>query len=390
MTIPESRPGSSGAATHLLEPSHLQRLIDVLRADGYCVIATTLRDGAIVHDEVSSVAELPAGWTDEQQPGVYRLRRRGDGALFGYAVGPTPWKRFLHPPLLRLWRVHRVDGRVELVPEDAAPPKYAFVGVRACDLTAIARLDDVLLDGPYVDASYRAVRGQALFVAVNCAEPGGTCFCESMGTGPRVGDGADLVLTEVVADGRHYFTARGETARGQELLSALECARATADEVDAGERAIADAPDRMGRTLRTDSLREAIYAQPEHPRWEHVAKRCLTCGNCTLSCPTCFCTTVEDATALAGSESERRRRWDTCFAVEFSYMYGGSVRLSTRSRYRQWLTHKLSTWHDQFGTFGCVGCGRCITWCPVGIDITVEAAAVRQRVSAGLGQSLTE
>jgi len=99
---------------------------------------------------------------------------------------------------------------------------------------------------------------------------------------------------------------------------------------------------------------------------------------------------VEDATALAGSESERRRRWDTCFAVEFSYMYGGSVRLSTRSRYRQWLTHKLSTWHDQFGTSGCVGCGRCITWCPVGIDITVEAAAVRQRVSAGLGQSLTE
>jgi len=390
MTVPESRPGASGTETHLLDPSHLQLLIDALRADGYRVIAPTRRDGAIVHDEVSSVGELPAGWTDEQQPGAYRLRQRGDGALFGYAVGPSPWKRFLHPPLLRLWRARRVNGRVELVPEDAPPPKYAFLGIRACDLAAIAKLDDVLLDGPYVDVTYRAVRGQALFVAVHCATPGGTCFCDSMGTGPRVGDGADLILTEVVASGRHFFVAQGATPRGRSLLAALGCPGATADDIEAAEHAIADAPDRMGRDLKTDGLRESIYAQPEHPRWEQVARRCLTCGSCTLSCPTCFCTTVEDATSLGGSESERRRRWDTCFAVEFSHMYGGSVRLSARSRYRQWLTHKLSTWHDQFGTSGCVGCGRCITWCPVGIDITAEAAAIRQRVSAGLGQSLTE
>ena len=96
-----------------------------------------------------------------------------------------------------------------------------------------------------------------------------------------------------------------------------------------------------------------------------------------MVCPTCFCTTVEDGTDLAGESAERTRRWDSCFTIDFSYVHGGSVRLRSRSRYRQWMTHKLATWIDQFGSSGCVGCGRCITWCPVAIDITEEVAAIR-------------
>ena len=109
-----------------------------------------------------------------------------------------------------------------------------------------------------------------------------------------------------------------------------------------------------------------------------MAERCLTCGNCTLVCPTCFCTNVEDVGDLTGDHAERWRVWDTCFSVDYSYIHGGSVRPSGRARYRQWLTHKLATWHDQFDSSGCVGCGRCITWCPVGIDITQEVAAIRE------------
>jgi Fe-S oxidoreductase len=102
-----------------------------------------------------------------------------------------------------------------------------------------------------------------------------------------------------------------------------------------------------------------------------------------MVCPTCFCATVEDATDLTGSATERRRVWDSCFSQEFSYIHGGSVRTSAGARYRQWITHKLATWHEQFGVSGCVGCGRCITWCPVGIDITAEARAVRQGDAQG-------
>jgi sulfhydrogenase subunit beta (sulfur reductase) len=113
-----------------------------------------------------------------------------------------------------------------------------------------------------------------------------------------------------------------------------------------------------------------------------VASRCLGCANCTLACPTCFCASVSDTTDLEGETAARVRRWDSCFTLDHSYIHGGSVRASLRARYRQWLTHKLASWIDQFGVSGCVGCGRCITWCPVGIDITEEVAAIRARDGA--------
>ena len=133
----------------------------------------------------------------------------------------------------------------------------------------------------------------------------------------------------------------------------------------------------MGRTMDTDGIKDLLYRNLEHPRWDDVAARCLAYGNCTLACPTCFCSSVEDGSDFAGDEAGRQRVWDSCFTLDHSYLHGGSVRVSTRSRYRQWMTHKLATWIDQFGTSGCVGCGRCITWCPVGIDITEEVAAIR-------------
>jgi ferredoxin len=132
----------------------------------------------------------------------------------------------------------------------------------------------------------------------------------------------------------------------------------------------------MGRSLDTADLPGLLARNLEHPRWEEVAKRCLSCGNCTLVCPTCFCSDVSDVSDVSGTV-ERQRRWASCFDLDHSYLHGGPVRLTTASRYRQWLTHKLSTWWDQFDESGCVGCGRCLTWCPVGIDLTEEAAAIR-------------
>jgi ferredoxin len=363
--------------TGVIQPESLDLLVTGLRARGFRVLGPTVRDGAIVYDDLESAADLPVGWTDVQEPGRYRLERREDDARFGYAVGPHSWKQFLLPPRVRLWRSRRAaDGTpvVEEAPVDDAP--LAFLGVRSCELHAIATQDRVFLGGRYVERDYAARREGAFVVAVNCFEPGGTCFCVSMGTGPRVEAGYDLALTEITS-GEHRFLAEAGTDRGAELLRELPRREATAEDAEAAEAAVAGAAERMGRELDPTDLRGLLARNLEHPRWDDVASRCLTCGNCTMVCPTCFCTAVEDSTDLTGEEAERVRVWDTCFSVDYAYIHGGSIRPSGRSRYRQWLTHKFGTWHDQFGTSGCVGCGRCITWCPVGIDVTEELTAIR-------------
>jgi ferredoxin len=382
MRGPDTLEAAPPGAPSFVDLAQFDALIAGLRARGYTVVGPTKRDSAIVYDELTSAADLPAGWTDEQAPGTYRLTRRPDAARFGFTVGPHAWKRFLHPSVLRLVSARRSGDGPALEPAGDSPPRYAFVGVRACELAAIERQDQVFLSGPFVDHHYEARRDEAFIVAVQCTKAGGTCFCASMGTGPHVRGRFDVSLTELPAWQPHGFVVVAGTKRGAELLGDVPHREATGEEIGAAEALVADAAAHMGRTLETDGLKDALLDHLEHPRWDDVASRCLTCGNCTMACPTCFCTTIDDTMSLAGDRAERWRKWDTCFSVEFSYMGGGSVRLSPRSRYRQWLTHKLANWHDQFGVSGCVGCGRCITWCPVGIDITVEARAIREAAGA--------
>jgi ferredoxin len=356
------------------------RLIDVLAARGYEVIGPTARQGAIVHEPVGSSADLPVGLTDEQEGGTYRLRQRGDGALFGFANGPQSWKRILHPPNVRLWRARRTGDGVEFEREDEEPPARAFLGVRSCDLHAIAILDNALMNIEHPDPGYVARRERIFIVALNCSTAGGTCFCVSMNTGPRVELPHDLVLTELLDDGDHRFLIEAGSERGAEVLAELRTSEAGEEERERAERVIERTAASMGRRMPVDDpaeLRDLLQDNLEHPRWDEVSERCLTCGNCTSVCPTCFCTDVDDVSDLSGETAERWRRWDSCFTVDFTYVHGGSVRPTNRARYRQWMTHKLSTWYDQFGTTGCVGCGRCITWCPVAIDITEEAAVIR-------------
>jgi sulfhydrogenase subunit beta (sulfur reductase) len=373
---------------HTLTVGGLDPLFEALRRRGYRLVGPTLREGAIVYDEIASAADLPVGWTDVQDGGMYRLERRQDQARFGYPVGPHSWKRFLFPAATRLWRAHRTaGGGFELESHPTETPRYAFIGVRGCDLHAIAVQDRVFLEGPHVDPTYKALRESAFVVAVNCGQAGGTCFCVSMKTGPRVTAGFDLALTEIIEAGRHEFIVETGTARGAEVLRDLEAngpAQPAAlcdgppDAAAAIDRTVARAEAQMGRTMDTTGIKELLYRNLEHPRWDQVAARCLTCANCTMVCPTCFCSSVEDTADLTGEHAERWRRWDSCFTMDHSYIHGGNVRNSPKSRYRQWMTHKLATWIDQFGTSGCVGCGRCITWCPVGIDITEEVRAIRE------------
>jgi len=362
----------------------LSEIVTVLRADGRRVIAPVVRDGAIVPAEVASADELPIGWTDDQDAGSYRLRRRADAARFGYAVGPQSWRRFLTPVRERLWQADRTGQGFVVDPDPAVEPPAAFLGVRPCELAALAVQDRVQFGAESVDGRYARRRADLLVIAVDCGTPAATCFCTSMGTGPRSGPGADLVLTEIL-DGEHRFLAVAGSDRGSELLAGVAHRPARSEDEAAAVHVTADAAARIRRRMDTDRLPELLADTLEHPRWDDVATRCLACANCTLVCPTCFCTDTEDVTDLTGDHAERWRRWDSCFSLDFSYVHGGTMRTSTRARYRQWLTHKLGTWWDQFGTSGCVGCGRCIAWCPVGIDLTAEVAALRVREPAGTG-----
>lgn len=361
-----------------LAAAQIGRLIDGLRRRGYQVTGPTLRDGAIVYDEISGIEDLPRGWSDEQEAGRYRLERRADQALFAYAVGPQSWKKFLHPAQVKLFAAEQKDGVFRILDTAQEPARrFAFLGVRACELAAIAVQDRVLTGGPFRDSIYGGRRDGAFLVAVQCTHSAATCFCASMGTGPEVRSGADITLTEVVENGESWFLADAESGRGRELLAELDGQPSNENDRAAAGEAVSAAARNQKRKMDTAGIRELLYDNFEHPRWDNVAERCLACANCTMVCPTCFCTTIEDVSDVSGEHAERWRQWDSCFTMNFSYIHGGSVRASGKARYRQWMTHKLASWIDQFGSSGCVGCGRCIAWCPVGIDITEEVEAIR-------------
>jgi sulfhydrogenase subunit beta (sulfur reductase) len=363
--------------------AELQAIIASLRAQGYSVLGPTVRGGAVVLAEVTGVDDLPRGWGDDQDAAVYRIHQRGDEALFGFAATAQSWKSVLFPSRELLWSADRDGEGFTVTPPASGSAKYALLGVRSCDLHAIRVQDRVLLGRAAIDPAYQARREQAFIIAVGCGHPGGTCFCVSMGTGPRPDSGFDLSLTELLDERGHRFVVTAGSARGSDLLATLPSSAATAGDLAAADAVIADSAARMGRVMDTDGIRDLLYDSAEHPRWDDVASRCLACTNCTLVCPTCFCTSVEDVSDLTGDHVASHRVWDSCFTSDFTHLPGGSVRGSTRSRYRQWMTHKLASWIDQFGTSGCVGCGRCITWCPAAIDITEEAAALRAPLAAG-------
>ena len=374
MATPTEKSGRYRLAAAGLEDLHR-----ALTAAGYRVIGPRVTGDAIVLGELKSASELPFGWGVSLSPGGYRLRKRHDSAAFGHSAGPGSWKQFLHPPREQLWSVSRTEDGLALDAKTASEQsgKLAFLGVRPCDLRAIQIQDQVLGAGAGHRSAYARRRAGVFIVVVNCTEPGEACFCTSMGTGPESGPGYDLLLTELATGADHDFVIEAGSADGLQILSQLPVEPVEAALAEHADAAVAAAAGRMGRSMQADDLRELLAGSHHAQRWEDVASRCLTCGNCTMACPTCFCTTVEDVTDFSGEHAERWQSWSSCFELDFSYLHGGPVRSSGVSRYRQWLTHKLGTWHDQFGSSGCVGCGRCIVWCPVGIDLTEEVAALR-------------
>jgi len=362
----------------IIDRNDFGSLLEALKKAGFQLTGPRIKSNAIVYDDIDSIADLPIGWIDEQDGGKYRLARDKNELLFGYVVGPQSWKKYLHPPRRMLYEVEKNGNKfIPSDPKTSGVKSRALIGVRSCELQAIAIQDKILLQGEHADTYYRAQREKLFILAVNCVRPGGTCFCTSMGTGPKATGGYDIALTEIKEGKKHYFLVDSGSPAGTKILKDIPTRQPEEAEIESGEKAIEKASRQMGRKVKTEDLAEICYRNFDHPHWEEITSRCLTCGNCTSVCPTCFCVNIEDTTSLDGATAQRWRRWDSCYNVDFSYIHGGSIRATETSRHRQWVMHKLAYWHDQFGTSGCVGCGRCITWCPVGIDITEEAGVLR-------------
>lgn len=359
-------------ALGFLARADLGRLIELVREDGRRLIGPTLAEGAVVYDEIRSVDDLPAGWGATQAPGRYRLERRGGERIFDYVIGPTAWKRFTFPPRIPITVARRDGSAVAFATVNPAPRPLAFLGVRACELAALGIQDRVLTGGPAVDADYAARRAAALVIAVECTTAAATCFCTSMGSGPEVRERFDVALTEL-DDG---FVVRAGTTNGAELATRLPLGPVSTERRAEAAAAVAATRRSIGDPVATEGLPARLLANLDNPHWAEVAERCLSCANCTLVCPTCFCTSVGQVSDLDGLDSTAERAWDSCFTSGFARVAGGNFRPRVQDRYRQWLTHKFATWWDQFGSSGCVGCGRCVTWCPVGIDVRDELYAI--------------
>jgi len=356
----------------VLPRGDFQRLLDALNAKGYRIVGPTVREGSVVWETISSVFELPIGWRDQQEPGRYRLEQTGSHEVFGVVHGSQSLKQFVFAPREPLLQIERSRDGFATHPTLPQSEKVAIIGARACDLAGLATQDQIFLNGAYRDPYYAARREGLFLVAVNCTRALNTCFCASMETGPRAKHGFDLALTEL--DDQLLIEAGSEV--GRDLLSNL-CLSRGSEQLSAGAATRIEAcAQSQVRRLDHSRLPQALYDAHEHPRWDEVAGRCLACTNCTMVCPTCFCHAVEETPDLSRQQTTHARLWDSCFTQEHGYIHGKNMRPTIKDRYRMWLTHKLASWIDQFGASGCVGCGRCITWCPVGIDLTEELPAL--------------
>jgi ferredoxin len=367
--------------TYTLSVDQFDLLLSILKEEGYKVLGPKVQNGVIILDTLTSSKNLPIGWMDEQSPGKYELKKRKDDALFGYNLGPHSWKQFLFPPKEKLFTAKKIDSGFVIL-EESTPPteKMAFIGVRGCELAAIHIQDRVFYQKPESYPQYQKRKESLFIVAVNCTRSVATCFCTAMGSGPRCEKGYDISLTEVITTDEHLFTLTIGSEKGRALVEKLHLAIADEKQKKAADKLIEDLIASMLCTLNPLKVHDTLMKSWDCKRWDNVAKRCVGCANCTLVCPTCFCSDTKEKISLDGSTTERWQQWESCFNLSHSQLHGGSIRHSSLSRYRQWLTHKFGTWWEQFGLSGCVGCGRCITWCPVGIDVREELNALESEV----------
>lgn len=349
-----------------LARADLQQLLDALTAQGYECVGPQLHDEAITYLPLQHVDQFPCGIEDEQLPGHYRYQKTPSHRYFSWANGAQAIKPLVFAPRDTLWNCEFHEGSLKFSAVQPEARQVAIIGVRACDIAALKLSDAHFLKNESKDVHYRSRREKLFLVAVNCSHPAATCFCASTGDGPVVEEGADIILDEL----DEGFSIHAASEEGEHIIQSLPLKMLRPGQQKAIDKQRLEAGRAQRRSV--ENMHGRLVAQAKSDHWQKIAERCLSCGNCTSVCPTCFCNNEFQDSSLDGTQAEQVRQWDSCFTQGHSYIHGVVIRSETSHRYRQWLTHKFDTWHDQYGRSGCVGCGRCITWCPVGIDVTEE------------------
>ena len=364
--------------TLAIKKEDLTTLISLLQKKGYKTIGPTIKENALVLTDVNKLEDFPIGYSTVQEKGSFRLKQNLNKQYFGFTTGHDSWKQFLFPPQCVLFDSSKDNGHWKETLEMEDDQKQAFIGVRPCDLAAITIQDNVFIRDDFTDPIYKAKRQNLLIISVSCSDPAPTCFCSSMGTGPKAETGFDLNLIEL----DNLFLVEVGSDAGLSLMREIPWELASAYHLQTSNQINLDSQNSIQRKMEDlKNLPEMLINNLGSPMWEQISENCLNCGSCTQVCPTCFCWDMVDNTNLPGNKTERVRIWDSCFNPTYSAQAGGNIRATTMPRYRQWLTHKFSTWINQFGSLGCTGCGRCIVWCPAKIDITENISKLQEALA---------
>ena len=351
-----------------LAREQLQQLIDALHNHGYHCIGPRVESHSITYGEICHVDELPQGVEATQAPGEYRLHHRHHQRHFSWANTAQAIKPLTFTAKEILWRCEKDEqGNLVFSQQQAEVKPLAIIGARACDLAALKLQQQHFLNPSAEDPWFKQRFGALFIVAVHCSHSADTCFCHATGDGPNASQDFDIAMHEL-DDG---FVLEAGSYQGEQLLNDLDLQAVNNEQQQLIKQQTEQSIAQQSRHL-PDKVSQKLLNNLEHAHWDDIGKRCLSCGNCTAVCPSCFCHQQHDDFSITDNSGTHYREWSSCFSHDHGYISGHELRPTPAKRYRQWLTHKFANWIEQYGRSGCVGCGRCITWCPVGIDVTEE------------------
>ncbi len=297
---------------------------------------------------------------------LFKALEKGMEPLVNYSNTRNAPKNFFFPKTETMMRYMRTERGVELSGEEEGAQEAVLFGVRPCDARSFILLDKVFDQEKYKDSYYIDKREKTTIISLACIHPPySTCFCTSVGGHPMSEEGSDVLLTDM---GDNYL-AEFITPKGEKLLEKIGDLPAADDSADEKKKELSESAEKEIKShIPGKEIKPWLDNNFEHPFWDTIHQSCLACGTCTYLCPTCHCFDISDE--VKGSDGKRIRTWDSCMYWLFTQETSGhNPRTSQKQRWRQRLMHKFKYFVDNFDEIACVGCGRCVRYCPVNIDI---------------------
>ena len=297
---------------------------------------------------------------------LFKALEKGMEPLVDYSNTRNAPKNFFFPKTETMMRYMRTERGMELSGEEEEAKEAVLFGARPCDVRSFVLLDYLFDQEKYRDSYYIDKREKTTIISLACIHPPySTCFCTSVGGHPMSEEGADVLLTDI---GDNYL-AEFITPKGEKLLEKMGDLPAADGSADEKKKALSESAEKEIKShIPGKEIKPWLDDNFEHPFWDTIHQSCLACGTCTYLCPTCHCFDISDE--VKGSDGKRIRTWDSCMYWLFTKETSGhNPRTSQKQRWRQRLMHKFKYFVDNFDEIACVGCGRCVRYCPVNIDI---------------------